>query len=153
MNQQRWIFPELWLVRIMYIMLNNLHGSITSWFTRAATEISMLWILRYLPFIALGLSYIYFTSCWLLGVSMYSLTQIVSSNGRRHWILMDVKICLPALYPLRYLVDHQEYRSLSTQSASLQAILPLLYLNDSFLGWVSTSGLSTNRSVIQTPET
>ena len=53
---------------------------------------------------------------------MYSLTQIVSSNGRRHWILMDVKICLPALYPLRYLVDHLEYRSLSTQSASLQAI-------------------------------
>ncbi|CAM6838822.1 site-specific integrase [Citrobacter portucalensis] len=35
---------------------------------------------------------------------------------------MDVKICLPALYPLRYLVDHLEYRSLSTQSASLQAI-------------------------------
>lgn len=53
---------------------------------------------------------------------MYSLTQIVSSGGRRQWILMDVKICLPALYPLRYLVDHLEYRSLSTQSASLQAI-------------------------------
>lgn len=53
---------------------------------------------------------------------MYSLTQIVSSNGRRHWILMDVKICLPTLYPLRYLVDHLEYRSLSTQSASLLAI-------------------------------
>lgn len=35
---------------------------------------------------------------------------------------MDVTICLPALYPLRYLVDHLEYRSLSTQSASLQAI-------------------------------
>ncbi|HHS9907476.1 TPA: site-specific integrase [Klebsiella quasipneumoniae subsp. similipneumoniae] len=35
---------------------------------------------------------------------------------------MDVKVCLPALYPLRYLVDHLEYRSLSTQSASLQAI-------------------------------
>ncbi|WP_421009514.1 site-specific integrase [Klebsiella aerogenes] len=35
---------------------------------------------------------------------------------------MDVKICLPALYPLRYLVDHLEHRSLSTQSASLQAI-------------------------------
>ncbi|MGP2674918.1 site-specific integrase [Escherichia coli] len=53
---------------------------------------------------------------------MYSLSQIVSSNGRRRWILMDVTICLPALYPLRYVVDHLEYRSPSTQSASLQAI-------------------------------
>ncbi|EME9298207.1 hypothetical protein V1L86_002542 [Escherichia coli] len=35
---------------------------------------------------------------------------------------MDVTICLPALYPLRYVVDHLEYRSPSTQSASLQAI-------------------------------
>ncbi|HGU6635013.1 TPA: site-specific integrase [Klebsiella oxytoca] len=35
---------------------------------------------------------------------------------------MDVTVCLPALYPLRYLVDHLGYRSLSTQSASLQAI-------------------------------
>ncbi|MGR7639767.1 CS1 type fimbrial major subunit [Klebsiella aerogenes] len=32
---------------------------------------------------------------------------------------MDVKICLPALYPLRYLVDHLEYRSLSTQSTKI----------------------------------
>ncbi|HCN9290023.1 TPA: site-specific integrase [Escherichia coli] len=53
---------------------------------------------------------------------MYSLSQIVSSNGRRRWILMDVTLCLPALYPLRYVVDHLEYRSPSTQSASLQAI-------------------------------
>ncbi|ELX9823729.1 TPA: site-specific integrase [Escherichia coli] len=53
---------------------------------------------------------------------MYSLSQIVSSKGRRRWILMDVTICLPALYPLRYVVDHLEYRSPSTQSASLQAI-------------------------------
>lgn len=52
-----------YLIRKIYLMLNNLHRSITSWFTRAATEISMLRILRYLPFIALGLSYIYFTSC------------------------------------------------------------------------------------------
>ncbi len=58
----------------------------------------------------------------MLGVSMYSLSQIVSSKGRRRWILMDVTICLPALYPLRYVVDHLEYRSPSTQSASLQAI-------------------------------
>ena len=82
----------------------------------------MLGILTYLPFIALGLSYIYFTSFCMLGVSMYSLSQIVSSNGRRRWILMDVTLCLPALYPLRYVVDHLEYRSPSTQSASLQAI-------------------------------
>ncbi len=50
-------------VRIMYIMLNNLHRSITSWFTSATIEISMLRILRYLPFITLGLSYTYFTTC------------------------------------------------------------------------------------------
>lgn len=30
------------MVRIMYIMLNNLHRSFTSWFTGAVTEISML---------------------------------------------------------------------------------------------------------------
>ena len=122
MTANDWILPWFMLVRIMYIMLNNLHRSITSWFTGSATKINMLGILTYLPFIALGLSYIYFTSFWMLGVSMYSLSQIVSSKGRRRWILMDVTICLPALYPLRYVVDHLEYRSPSTQSASLQAI-------------------------------
>lgn len=35
---------------------------------------------------------------------------------------MDIKTNLPLLYPLRYHVDHLAYRSLSTQSASLQAI-------------------------------
>ena len=37
-----WISDNSTLVRIMYIMLNNLYESITSCFTRAATEISML---------------------------------------------------------------------------------------------------------------
>jgi len=35
---------------------------------------------------------------------------------------MDVETGLPLFYPLRYLVDHLAFRSLSTQSASLQAI-------------------------------
>nr|WP_224552650.1 site-specific integrase [Pectobacterium versatile] len=35
---------------------------------------------------------------------------------------MDTETCLPSLYPLRYHIDHLAFRSLSTQSASLQAI-------------------------------
>lgn len=42
MTTKRQILPSLLLVRIMYIMLNNLYESITSCFTRAATEIIML---------------------------------------------------------------------------------------------------------------
>lgn len=44
-------------VRIMYIMLNYIHKSITSLFNHAPIEISLLSILRYLPYIALSLSY------------------------------------------------------------------------------------------------
>lgn len=33
------------LVRVIYLMLNNLHGPITSWFTGSATKIKMLRIL------------------------------------------------------------------------------------------------------------
>ncbi|EOH1342379.1 site-specific integrase [Citrobacter freundii] len=35
---------------------------------------------------------------------------------------MDTETCLPLLYPLRYHIDHLAFRSLSTQSASLQAV-------------------------------
>ncbi|WP_262349032.1 hypothetical protein [Enterobacter asburiae] len=35
---------------------------------------------------------------------------------------MDMETCLPLLYPLRYHIDHLAHRSLSTQSASLQAV-------------------------------
>lgn len=42
MTAEMQILPPLTLVRIMYIMLNNLHRSITSWFTHAVTEINML---------------------------------------------------------------------------------------------------------------
>ena len=46
---------ENWLVNSIFTQhkLINLHGSITSWFVGVTTEISMLWILRYLHFIAL----------------------------------------------------------------------------------------------------
>jgi hypothetical protein len=53
---------------------------------------------------------------------MYSIVQLISTNNKRLWIMMDIKTNLPLLYPLRYHVDHLAYRSLSTQSASLQAI-------------------------------
>ncbi|WP_410437956.1 hypothetical protein [Lonsdalea quercina] len=33
-----------------------------------------------------------------------------------------METCLPLLYPLRYHIDHLAHRSLSTQSASLQAV-------------------------------
>lgn len=35
---------------------------------------------------------------------------------------MDTETCLPLLYPLKYHIDHLAHRSLSTQSASLQAV-------------------------------
>ncbi|CAI9398467.1 Uncharacterised protein [Lelliottia amnigena] len=35
---------------------------------------------------------------------------------------MDMETSLPLLYPLRYHIDHLAYRSLSTQSASLQSV-------------------------------
>lgn len=53
---------------------------------------------------------------------MYSLYQLVISGSKRQWVLMDTETCLPSLYPLRYHIDHLAFRSLSTQSASLQAI-------------------------------
>lgn len=53
---------------------------------------------------------------------MYSLNQLVAINHKRQWILMDTETCLPLLYPLRYHIDHLAFRSLSTQSASLQAV-------------------------------
>lgn len=53
---------------------------------------------------------------------MYSLNQLVAINHKRQWILMDTEICLPLLYPLRYHIDHLAFRSLSTQSPSLQAV-------------------------------
>lgn len=53
---------------------------------------------------------------------MYSLNQLVIPNCKRQWILMDMETCLPLLYPLRYHIDHLAHRSLSTQSASLQAV-------------------------------
>ena len=53
---------------------------------------------------------------------MFSLIQLTDSKPGRQWILMDVETGLPLFYPLRYLVDHLAFRSLSTQSASLQAI-------------------------------
>ena len=53
---------------------------------------------------------------------MYSLNQLVAINLKRQWILMDTETCLPLLYPLRYHIDHLAFRSLSTQSASLQAV-------------------------------
>ncbi|MCS3408736.1 integrase [Serratia sp. AKBS12] len=53
---------------------------------------------------------------------MFSLTQLDVPGHRRQWMLMDMVTCLPLLYPLRYCVDHLGFRSLSTQSASLQAI-------------------------------
>ncbi|CNB72020.1 putative integrase/recombinase [Yersinia intermedia] len=53
---------------------------------------------------------------------MNSLNQLVISNCKRQWILMDTETCLPLLYPLRDHIDHLAHRSLSTQSASLQAV-------------------------------
>ncbi|ENZ8319049.1 site-specific integrase, partial [Klebsiella pneumoniae] len=53
---------------------------------------------------------------------MYSLNQLVIPNCKRQWILMDMETCLPLLSPLRYHIDHLAHRSLSTQSASLQAV-------------------------------
>lgn len=53
---------------------------------------------------------------------MYSLSQLVISDSKRQWVLMDTETCLPSLYPLRYHIDHLAFRSLSTQSASLQAV-------------------------------
>ncbi|MNJ11777.1 site-specific tyrosine recombinase XerC [compost metagenome] len=53
---------------------------------------------------------------------MYSLIQLAATGRKRQWVLMDTMTCLPLLYPLRYSVDHLAFRSLSTQSASLQAI-------------------------------
>lgn len=53
---------------------------------------------------------------------MYSLNQLIISNCKRQWILMDIGTCLPLLYPLRYHIDHLAHRSLSTLSASLQAV-------------------------------
>ncbi len=35
---------------------------------------------------------------------------------------MDTETSLPLLYPLRYHIDHLAFRSLSTQSASLQSV-------------------------------
>ena len=35
---------------------------------------------------------------------------------------MDLETSLPLLYPLRYHIDHLAFRSLSTQSASLQSV-------------------------------
>ncbi|QIZ53215.1 site-specific integrase [Dickeya zeae] len=35
---------------------------------------------------------------------------------------MDMETCLPLFYPLRYHIEHLAHRSLSTQSASLQAV-------------------------------
>lgn len=53
---------------------------------------------------------------------MYSLKQLVISGRKRRWILMDLETSLPLLYPLRYHIDHLAFRSLSTQSASLQSV-------------------------------
>lgn len=53
---------------------------------------------------------------------MYSLKQLVISGCKRRWILMDLETSLPLLYPLRYHIDHLAFRSLSTQSASLQSV-------------------------------
>lgn len=53
---------------------------------------------------------------------MYSLKQLVISDRKRRWILMDLETSLPLLYPLRYHIDHLAFRSLSTQSASLQSV-------------------------------
>lgn len=53
---------------------------------------------------------------------MYSLNQLVAIDHKRQWILIDTETCLPLLYPLRYHIDHLAFRSLSTQSASLQAV-------------------------------
>lgn len=53
---------------------------------------------------------------------MYSLKQLIISGRKRRWILMDLETSLPLLYPLRYHIDHLAFRSLSTQSASLQSV-------------------------------
>lgn len=53
---------------------------------------------------------------------MYSLNQLVATDHKRQWILLDTETCLPLLYPLIYHIDHLAFRSLSTQSASLQAV-------------------------------
>jgi hypothetical protein len=53
---------------------------------------------------------------------VYSLKQLVISGRKRRWILMDLETSLPLLYPLRYHIDHLAFRSLSTQSASLQSV-------------------------------
>lgn len=52
---------------------------------------------------------------------MYSLMQLRVAH-KRQWILMDTVTCLPLLIPLRYHLDNLSTRSLSTQSASLQAL-------------------------------
>ncbi|HBV3592849.1 TPA: site-specific integrase [Klebsiella pneumoniae] len=52
---------------------------------------------------------------------MYSLMQLRVAH-KRQWILMDTITCLPLLIPLRYHIDYLSTRSLSTQSASLQAL-------------------------------
>uniref|UniRef100_UPI003F65839C site-specific integrase n=1 Tax=Dickeya zeae TaxID=204042 RepID=UPI003F65839C len=53
---------------------------------------------------------------------MYSLSQLVISDCKRQWVLIDTETCMPSLYPLRYHIDHLAFRSLSTQSAALQAV-------------------------------
>ncbi|MCV3300883.1 hypothetical protein NW192_18930 [Pantoea ananatis] len=53
---------------------------------------------------------------------MYSLSQLALFGCKRQWILMDMETCLPLFYPLRYHIEHLAHRSLSTQSASLQAV-------------------------------
>ena len=53
---------------------------------------------------------------------MYSLNQLVISGRKRRWILMDMETSLPLLYPLMYHINHLAYRSLPTQSASLQSM-------------------------------
>ncbi|MEL0577520.1 site-specific integrase [Pectobacterium punjabense] len=53
---------------------------------------------------------------------MFALNQLTATGHKRQWILMDTRTCLPLLYPLTYQIDHLSFRSLSTQSASLQAI-------------------------------
>ncbi|WP_166295581.1 hypothetical protein [Photorhabdus tasmaniensis] len=57
---------------------------------------------------------------------MFSLTQLDVLGQQRQWILMDVATSLPLLYPLSYCADHLGFRALSTQAASLQAIIILL---------------------------
>lgn len=74
-----------------------------------------------IPFLALSSYYSYFISIVHIRTIMHSLMQL-SAAHKRQWILMDTVTCLPLLIPLRYHIDNLSTRSLSTQSASLQAL-------------------------------